>query len=290
LICAMEFKCALHDRVFTLPMGREERSWRGIFLTSGEGAIVSKDSVTPFSATSLVWTPWADGMSLQIKAGSVGSHFGLTNDILANAIGHNAESSELRLLADCMVACRLDEKAWELLDCLQAFEVIGNETASQTRGSITMIEAKLRAILVTLWRNTPGPTHNIRLVGRSQRVLQHFRHAVETHFRDRWSINKYADDIGISADRLHDICTRNLDRTPKNLVQERELHEAKQMLNNTTLSVDQISAQLGFRDVAYFSRFFRSKIGQPPATYRRHQAQATVSAEKDVKIGFADWP
>ena len=62
------------------------------------------------------------------------------------------------------------------------------------------------------------------------------------------------------------------------------------MLENTTLSVEQLSGALGFRDVTYFSRFFRTRVGLPPATYRRNAISGSDPAIPQGAERFADWP
>ena len=290
MIRAEAIDCALHDRVFSLPMEKGERCWCVILLTAGNGWIISNEDEANFAATSVVWMPWARDMRLKIAAGSVGYHLAITSDTLINAVGHNAESSELRSLTNRKIIARLDEYEKAVTTTQNAFELICREALNMSAGATTMIEAQIRAILVTLWRNTSGSFDEMRGVGLNERILQHFRQAVETHFRDHHSIGKYAADVGISPDRLHDICTRHLARSPKDLVLERILHEAQLMLNNTTLSVDQVSAQLGYRDVTYFSRVFKAKVGQPPATYRRQNSLASGGEGEFIEKGFADWP
>ncbi len=290
MIQAQSIRCALHDRVFTLPIDREVRSWRGIFLTSGSGIIRAEDEELSFSATSLVCSPWSSEMSLWIGAGSVGAHFTVSGNSLSNAIGHNAESSELRLITDRLIAVQFEPDNSAMVDCSHAFDLILREFGARGSGSTSMIEAQVRAILVTLWRNTSSPDSAPKSIGRTQSILRHYRQLVETHFRDHWPISKYADKIGISPDRLHDICSRNLGKTPSQLLHERTMLEASTMLENTTLSVEQLASVLGFADSAYFSRFFRARAGLPPAKYRRKAVAGSDPELSNVLEGYADWP
>ena len=51
-------------------------------------------------------------------------------------------------------------------------------------------------------------------------------------------------------------------------IDARAVHEAKRELAYSTLSVKQIAAALGFRDEAYFGRFFRKQTGLRPTEFR----------------------
>ena len=286
---ARAIECALHDRVFTLQVGARTRSWRGLFLTSGSGAIRSSDSEFGFEAMDAVWTPWDDDMSVHIAAGSVGYQLGVTDDTLSNAVSHNAESTELRLLAESRILVGLNRGTDDAEDAEHAFRLIVRESAQSSKGAATMAEAQLRALLVVIWRNATALGTVAGGYGRTRHVLQQFRQLLETHFRDRWQIGRYAHEIGVSPDRLHDICTRRLGRSPSALVQERVLHEATQMLVNTTLSAEQVSIKLGFRDASYFSRFIRTKTGVPPAAYR-DRAASQAASDRSGEQSYADWP
>jgi len=55
-------------------------------------------------------------------------------------------------------------------------------------------------------------------------------------------------------------------------VLERRLVEAKRLLQFTSLSINEVAAELGFHDIAHFSRFFKAKAGHPPIAWRARNA------------------
>ena len=71
-------------------------------------------------------------------------------------------------------------------------------------------------------------------------------------------------------------------RSPLALAHARLMSEAEQLLNGTGL---QVADRLGFRDPAYFSRFFQRHAGMPPGRYRAALAAAGSGARS-----FAAWP
>lgn len=290
MIRAGKIDCALHDRVFTLGVGQRDPSWRGIYLNSGSGAVLSDDNDLPFSATCLIWVPWSSDKSLRIGAGSTGYHFALTDASLANAIGLGAESSELRLLMGRRIVIRLDRDDPVTADIEYAFSTIVKEADTQSKGSTTMIEAQVRAILVQLWRNSEQGPESASAAGRTPQVLQHFRQLLEAHFRDHWPISRYAAAVGVTPDRLHDICSRHIGRAPSVLVQERLIHESRMMLENTAMSADLISATIGFRDASHFSRFFKARVGLPPVAYRTSCLKARQTDTPTPQHSYSDWP
>ena len=66
----------------------------------------------------------------------------------------------------------------------------------------------------------------------------------------------------------------------------RRLLEAKRLLLFTIRSVEEIAYEIGFRDPAYFSRFFKRYMGEAPGAYRRLR-RALERVRDDT---FAAWP
>ena len=95
----------------------------------------------------------------------------------------------------------------------------------------------------------------------------------------------------MSPDRLHAICTRVLARSPRVLIQQRILHEAVTRLERSAISIKQLAFVLGFKDTAYFNRFFRRQLGMPPGRYRRDIGRRDAAQRpRPLSFTFADWP
>jgi len=286
---AEELRCALQDRVFSIGPPPGERAWVGILLTSGSGMVLRGDEALSLVAPCLAWSPWEADSRLMVRAGGVGQQVAVGGQVLANAIGHNADSADLRLNAERTVVTGLDGHAHALATAVHAFGTILREAREPRPGAGSMIEAQIRALLVLLWRCSAFPDA-ARALAHSARILQRFRQLLEMHFRDRWTIARYADALGIAPDRLHDICRRELGKPPRQLVQERLVHEARLMLETSTLTVDQIAAAVGFRDTGHFSRFFKAKNALAPGAYRRMALASAGDPAGQTSSGYADWP
>jgi AraC family 4-hydroxyphenylacetate 3-monooxygenase operon regulatory protein len=55
------------------------------------------------------------------------------------------------------------------------------------------------------------------------------------------------------------------------LIFDRQLREAKRLLLFSDSAVSEIAYQLGFKDPAYFARFFNRLVGCSPSAYRAEQ-------------------
>ncbi|MEQ9642316.1 MAG: AraC family transcriptional regulator [Alphaproteobacteria bacterium] len=288
-ISADRVVCALQHRVLGTGPQAGDRLWRCLLLTAGTGTIGGGEAVA-LAAPCLAWMPWQADRTLTVHAGAVGFQLAVDQAVLASVVANNPESAGLRQLADRRVVAAIDDADETVADIENAFGLVARELRRPQGGSLALVQAQLCTILVILWRLSGSEAMALRTQGEPSRILQRFRQLVEMHFRDRWSIAAYAATVGLSTDRLHDICRRHLGKTPSQLVQERVLHEARLSLRRSTLTVEQVAAALGFRDVAHFSRFFKAKIGLPPATYRRSIHLAQGQDRGEAVETYADWP
>jgi transcriptional regulator GlxA family with amidase domain len=82
-----------------------------------------------------------------------------------------------------------------------------------------------------------------------------------------------ADELGLSARTLSRRFHDTLNISPGRWIQEKRLQKAKALLEKTRLSVSEICFQVGYEDVASFSRLFSKSTGMAPGEFRR-QAQS----------------
>ena len=61
-----------------------------------------------------------------------------------------------------------------------------------------------------------------------------------------------------------------LGQPPSKIIHQRILIEAKRLLAYTGLTSAEISYTLGFKDNAYFSRFFKRESNHTPLQFRHH--------------------
>jgi AraC-like DNA-binding protein len=59
------------------------------------------------------------------------------------------------------------------------------------------------------------------------------------------------------------------EKTVGDMISERIIAQAKHELYLSGKPIKQVAFELGFRDVAYFSRFFKVRVGVSPDVYRK---------------------
>ncbi|MBX7162743.1 MAG: helix-turn-helix domain-containing protein [Saprospiraceae bacterium] len=95
-----------------------------------------------------------------------------------------------------------------------------------------------------------------------------FRDLLETNYTKLKSVNDYAKIICISEKRLGQATSKVLGKTPKEIINDRILLEAKRLLVHTNLSIKEIGQDLGFEDPAYFVRYFKKNTETTPVEFR----------------------
>jgi len=83
------------------------------------------------------------------------------------------------------------------------------------------------------------------------------------------SLAQYAADLHVTQNHLNDTIKAVSGKTPGELIRERLIKEASQLLLHTQLSVAEICFLLKFEDSSYFSRFFKRYKGLTPTQHRK---------------------
>ncbi len=280
---------ALRDRVWSLGPKPGLRRWTGLLVQGGGAVIEARETRLVLEPAMICLTPATHAQSLRMRAGSEGMLFSFDENSAPLVTGRGAEADLLRHLLDAPVQARLDRGDIALRDVEFALELVLRGQDSQAPGHLSIHDAALRIVLVAILRNLPATARVADHRDRSAALLQRFRHLLESRFRDRWTVAQYAEALGIGADRLHDLCTARLNKSPSRLIAERVMYEARLLLRNTPASVEEIAGRLGYRDPSHFSRAFSRMQNESPSRFRRRSAEAADQG-RPAAIDFANWP
>jgi AraC family transcriptional activator of pobA len=87
------------------------------------------------------------------------------------------------------------------------------------------------------------------------------------------SLGAYAGELNVTQNHLNDTIRLVSGKTPGDLIRERIINEAIQLLTHTALTVSEIAFLLQFDDPSYFARFFKKYTGISPKE-QRYQFQS----------------
>ncbi|NIK69530.1 AraC family transcriptional regulator [Paenibacillus sp. BK720] len=88
------------------------------------------------------------------------------------------------------------------------------------------------------------------------------------HLNDKDTITSIAAAVGYSTSSVNRLFTRSFGVSPRQYLSTIMLRKAKLMLMDPELSVEEISARLGYNNIAHFSRQFKRWTGESPSRFR----------------------
>lgn len=102
-----------------------------------------------------------------------------------------------------------------------------------------------------------------------EQILQ-FKKLIENNYKSEKSVQKYAELLNMSEKKLYNITTRLLDKTPKEIINERVVLEARRLLAYSKDSVKEIAYYLGFEEPTNFIKYFRKSSLTTPNEFREN--------------------
>ena len=257
-------------------------------LTAGEAAIGFADEdgsrlVGPIAA----WLPAGCAEHLELAPGSSAQILRVKAGIWHRYLAPSAEAAYIKLM-DASSPLAFPAEPEVVATIARSMAAIAKELAEPARlGAAAIISSELTLCVLRFWRLFPGSLA-LEAAGSSAEVLRRFRLLVEERFQEHLPVALYARLLGVTPDRLHSICTRTLQRSPRELIHQRIVQEGVALLEASGATLKQIAFALGFKDTAYFNRFFRKHTGKPPGAWRRsHPSSGGASRPPQT---FADWP
>ncbi len=95
-----------------------------------------------------------------------------------------------------------------------------------------------------------------------------FRDLLENKFTKLKAVSDYSSQLCISEKRLGQATSKILGKSPKEIINERILLEAKRFLVYSHLTIKEVGQGLGFEDPAYFIRYFKKNTATTPVEFR----------------------
>jgi AraC family transcriptional activator of pobA len=95
-----------------------------------------------------------------------------------------------------------------------------------------------------------------------------FKDLADKHFTNLKSVSAYSGKLHISEKRLGQATSKVLGKTPKEIIDDRVLLEAKRLLVHGNQSIKEIGFQLGFEENTNFIKYFRKHTAKTPVEFR----------------------
>jgi AraC family transcriptional activator of pobA len=164
-------------------------------------------------------------------------------------------------------AQRLHVPADERAAWSQHFTALDRELRERRDGHGEAVQAHLTLLLVGVSRLAADVVGDLRL--RDEPILADVFAFVEAHYREPISLRDVARAVGLSPGHLTTLVGQKTGRTVQQWINERRMAEARRLLVETSLTVEAVGAEVGFRDPSYFIKSFRRAHAVTPLQWRR---------------------
>ncbi len=151
---------------------------------------------------------------------------------------------------------------------LHLLNLMAEENDHNSREHTLALKALLQLVLIDIARLSGHTQLKQNTRKEDVRIFNRFNELIEIHFRQHLNLTQYAEMISVTEARLNEICRRLAGLPSKRLILERLMQEARRLLSYSSAPITEICYQLGFKDPAYFARFFRRNAGVTASQYR----------------------
>ncbi len=249
-----------------------------LLLQSGSGVLASEGAEAQLRPVTLVALPSGCVHAFRFDPDAEGWVLSIAADLLNDArIAALFEAGELargapRWLELAKAGRQARRLAWLLSD-------LAGSLAGDRSGPLpNAIAAQLALVLAVAGELLAETPDEARPSEHRAELVRRFRQLVEQHFREGWSVARYAGALGTTVPTLTRHCRAIARKAPGELALDRVLLEAMRALTYTRASVSQIADDLGFADPAYFARFFKGRTGMTASAFRGERAWLGAAA------------
>lgn len=154
---------------------------------------------------------------------------------------------------------------------LQLLSLIAEENLASGVEREFALKALLQLILIDILRLADQTQPQQKTRKEDIRIFHLFNQLIETHYKEHLGLSQYSEKMSITEARLNEICRRLSGLPSKRLIMDRLIQEARRLLSFSSASITEIGYELGFKDPAYFARFFRKNVGVTASKYRNNK-------------------
>ncbi|MES2517731.1 MAG: AraC family transcriptional regulator [Bacteroidota bacterium] len=96
-----------------------------------------------------------------------------------------------------------------------------------------------------------------------------FKELLFKHIKSKHLVSEYASLLNVSPNHLNKVIKKITGKSPTTWIDESIVLEAKVLLFQTSLSINDIAAEIGIYDQSYFSRLFKKYENTSPVKFRK---------------------
>lgn len=152
---------------------------------------------------------------------------------------------------------------------LDLFEKMYTEFQNLDENSVEIIRSYLIIMLFELKRLPYENAILSRKISRPEELCYQFENLIKTTTKKRQKLDYYANKLNVSTIYLSECIKKTTGHTPKKVITDYAIMEAKDLLINTNKTVEQIASLIGFEDASNFTNFFKKNTSSTPIKFRK---------------------
>lgn len=117
-------------------------------------------------------------------------------------------------------------------------------------------------------------------------VAENTRRYLELHFKENPSLREISDHLHYSVSYVCKKFRQKYDASVTDYILKLKIYESLKLIEQNNLSLREISDELGFNGIAYFSRTFKKIVGTTPSSYRKSAIYSHVINPKYIPSEF----
>ncbi|WP_297070005.1 AraC family transcriptional regulator [uncultured Duncaniella sp.] len=226
----------------------------------------------------LVWEPITFmAMSDDIAGWCILPNYEFTNEALNDMKPANSESFKNR---HSVPRLTLNENEAAVIEAqLSLFRKCLNDTDHFYRSELcqTYFRSFMLEIGNLMLRKGQAEEESDGVVTRQDMIIMGFLKLVWKYYKEEHNIDFYAGRLCVSAKHLSRVVKDKLGKTPYAVIRDELVQQACFLLKDTTMSIQDISAELHFSEMAAFCKFFKKHNSVSPTMFRASAKKAHQS-------------
>ncbi len=104
-------------------------------------------------------------------------------------------------------------------------------------------------------------------------LYKRLKNLIEIHFKQSLKAGEYAEKLHVTQHYLNLVANQVTGKTTTELIKARSILEAKRLLTFTDFSVSEIAVELGYFDLSYFAKVFKSETNMSPLEFKKAMSE-----------------
>ncbi len=157
--------------------------------------------------------------------------------------------------------------------CMQRSEGSKAELEQEIKNSLELLILSLTASAST---EKEKRAESFSLYSHRQTLTEDIKSYINENLENSISLSDISDEFSYSKSTIKRIFKAETGKSVISYLLDKRLKKAKELLQDHSLSIGEITSRLGFSSVYYFSRFFKERTGQSPTKYRSENAHSII--------------